>query len=704
MFINHTLSDFINRDDFSNPFKKMANGEKLLEEALSSDFRQTVNNVVSYVNKKKKAYLKALNQRDIESVSRAYFNGLRESIYTDIDGSKASSKEGIKIGDRFLDIYTVHSLSQLPQRMNNVTHDDSISKEGTKFFQGITEPFGLAIPYDHIVNQILFIPGSNNLLMDIKKKREEFHGAGGFGMSNKKAAANIDKWLSMLADDKSSRLVKFHFNVLLLTDNITERDKARTDARTIFTDHDISPYLPKGNALKGIYLQSFFAYSSQLPKRFTFVCEIKLAASLLLPTSSYRSDPDGIWFADRVFNAPLRKDTWDEKKRRIKARNFFIIAPTGEGKSTLSNHICYQYLDQGYKLCINDLGGSYKNLLRLYPNTSTMLEFKQGQPLGINPLRLNGMDRTNVTSEQINFVCETLNLLHFKGQQPGIEMNEHNTCLRKIIASFYQNVEQLDMNTFYKYFEFIHKGKRYEEIGVDPSAFDPYESMGKVLFTLSEFTEGIYSYLFQESDSTFEISPDTNFVYFEFDEAKGDPMLLALLQMYSYQATKKMIWDDKSVRGIQLYDEFAKQLKSPQVAAASEYIAQAIRKQNGACGFIIQTVTQLPKTDTIGSILDNTAVYYILPAGKGHHETAARLSLPQHQRFLLDSIESDFSGKHPYSEVFLKMDNYAQVVRVQLPIEHFYAFQTEGHYYNTMEAYYQKFGSMEMAINEMSKS
>ena len=75
----------------------MANGEKLLEEALSSDFRQTVNNVVSYVNKKKKAYLKALNQRDIESVSRAYFNGLRESIYTDIDGSKASSKEGYQI-------------------------------------------------------------------------------------------------------------------------------------------------------------------------------------------------------------------------------------------------------------------------------------------------------------------------------------------------------------------------------------------------------------------------------------------------------------------------------------------------------------------------------------------------------------------------------------------------------------------------------
>ena len=703
LFFSYTLSDFINRDDISNPFKKFANAQPLLEAASDSAFKETVNNVVEYVNKKRKALLKPLSQSDIEGFSRTFYNGLLQGVYTDIDGTKANGKEGIKVGERYMDLYSVHSLSQLPQKLTNIVSDDDIAKEGVNFFQGITEPFGLNLPYDHMVNQIIYIPAANKLLSDTVKLQNDFYAARGFG-TNSKPAQKIKEWINHIQDNKSTRLVKCHFNVIVFTNDQTTREEARSFTRALFTDHDISPYLPTGNALKALYQQSFFAFSSQIPKRFTFIAELKMACAFMIPTSAYRSDSEGIYFFDRVFNAPVKKDTWDHNKRRIKARNFFIIAPTGEGKSTLSNHICYQYLDQGYKLCINDLGRSYQNLMRLYKNRAIMLDFKQGVPLGINPFKLDGEDRENIPSEKIIFVNDVLNLLHFKGnKRSDEELLSHNTCLRKVISAFYETSDELDMNTFYKFFEFIHQNKRYEDIGVDPSKYDPYQDMGKVLFSLSEFTEGIYSYLFKKSENEFEISEDIDFVYFEFDEAKDDPMLLSLLQIYSYQATKKIIWDNKSVRGIQLYDEFAKQLKSKEVATSSEYIAQTIRKQNGACGFVIQSVAQLPKTDTIGSILDNTSVYYILPSGKGHHETAARLGLPEHQRFLLDSIESDFSGKEPYSEVFLKLDSYAQVLRIQLPIEHFYAFQTEGHLYDKIEKYYDEFGSIESAINEIIK-
>jgi len=704
LFFTRTLSDFITRDDITNPFSKLSNAQELIKEAFDNTFFETVNNVVEYVNKKKRSKLRSLDAVDIEELCRTYFNGLLQGVYTDIDGTKAKGKEGIKVGERHLDLYTIHSLSQLPQKVRNIVIDDETSKEGITFYQGVTEPFGLGIPYDHIVNQVIYIPSANRILKNTSKLQEEFNGARNFGL-NGKPAQKIKEWLDHITDNKNSRLVKMHFNVIVFTDDKKTRDEARTFTRALFTDNDISPYMPTGNALNALFQQTFFGFSSQLPKRFTFISELKMACSFLIPTTSYRSDKEGIFFNDRVFNTPLKRDTWDDNKKRIKARNFFIIAPTGEGKSTLSNHLNYQYLDQGYKLCINDLGRSYQNLLRLYPKTSVMLDFKQGMPLGINPIHIDDHLRENVPSEHILFVNDVINLLHFK----GAEVNEkdlagHNTCLRKVIASYYDNVDELDMPTFYKYFEFVHKNNRYEDIGVDPSIYNPTEDMGKVLFSLSEFVTGIYGYLFQESKKKFEITPDTNFVYFEFDEAKSDPLLLSLLQIYSFQATKKMIWDNKDVRGIQLYDEFAKQLKSPQVAASSEYIAQAIRKQNGGCGFVIQSVTQLPKNDTIGSILDNTSVYYILPSGKGHDETADRLRLPEHQRFLLNSIESDFSGSEPYSEVFLRLDNWAQVVRVQLPLEHFYAFQTEGKLYNKIEDLYNKYGSMEQTINELANA
>jgi len=55
-----------------------------------------------------------------------------------------------------------------------------------------------------------------------------------------------------------------------------------------------------------------------------------------------------IYFNDRVYNIPVKKDVWDEDRKRIKARNFFIIAPTGEGKSVLANHIFRQFYEKIY--------------------------------------------------------------------------------------------------------------------------------------------------------------------------------------------------------------------------------------------------------------------------------------------------------------------------------------------------------------------
>ena len=55
-------------------------------------------------------------------------------------------------------------------------------------------------------------------------------------------------------------------------------------------------------------------------------------------------------FNDREYNIPVRKDVWDEKKKRIKARNFAIFAPTGEGKSFLANNILRQYFESDVRL------------------------------------------------------------------------------------------------------------------------------------------------------------------------------------------------------------------------------------------------------------------------------------------------------------------------------------------------------------------
>src|SRR5699024_4529239 len=107
---------------------------------------------------------------------------------------------------------------------------------------------------------------------------------------------------------------------------------------------------------KNYFLNSYFCFSSNFSDYDLYVTDLKHALCLFINNSNYKSDETGIIFNSRNQNTPVLKDVWDEEKKRIKARNFAIYAPTGEGKSFLANNILRQYFEQGVRLVIIDLG------------------------------------------------------------------------------------------------------------------------------------------------------------------------------------------------------------------------------------------------------------------------------------------------------------------------------------------------------------
>ena len=58
-----------------------------------------------------------------------------------------------------------------------------------------------------------------------------------------------------------------------------------------------------------------------------------------------------MYFNDRIYQIPLKKDIWDAKKKRIPARNGIVVASTGGGKSVLTLNIVQQLIEQGY-ICL----------------------------------------------------------------------------------------------------------------------------------------------------------------------------------------------------------------------------------------------------------------------------------------------------------------------------------------------------------------
>src|SRR5690606_37497720 len=149
---------------------------------------------------------------------------------------------------------------------------------------------------------------------------------------------------------------------------------------------------------------------------------------------------------------------------------------------------------------------------------------------------------------------------------------------------------------------------------------------------------GLYGFLFSEvEDQTYRIE-DKRMIVFELDEVQDNKEILSVMLKLIKSAIERTIWRNRSERGIILFDEFAKQLKFDNVLESVEFYYQAIRKQNGAIGIILQSINQLPENSTSASILENTQVIYSLRNEKGYDALQERLKLSSHDVNQLYSI------------------------------------------------------------------
>lgn len=168
-------------------------------------------------------------------------------------------------------------------------------------------------------------------------------------------------------------------------------------------------------------------------------------------------------------------------------------------------------------------------------------------------------------------------------------------------------------------------------------------------------------------------------------------------------AIQRTIWRNRSERGIILFDEFAKQLKFENVLESVEFYYQAIRKQNGAIGVILQSINQLPENSTSASILENTQVIYSLNNEKGYEDLKRRLNLSAHDLNQLNSIRNHLQGERKYTEMFIKVGKQSNIYRLEVPPEVYAAYLTDGKESEEIMQLYEEYGTMEKAINKFLK-
>ena len=697
LFFINAGNRYLKNGHISNPFKKPPS-EKEIKAQIQKDeeFKEQINEAIYFLKSSPYFSVGPLKEGYATSIAKLYFNGLTSGEYTDT----IRKGNNLYIGEKQVGCYAITSNRQLSETVSSCLRDANAESD-YEFYSGYFDSFGLELPFDHIYNQILFFDDHNDLKNEVADQQAWFHRVRQFAPENERADKDLRDYLDEMAADNKIRLVRAHYNITFMAENETKFKAYKAQLKQRFKQLDITPYYPTGNNLANIFNNSFFTNVSSLNKPNSFVIDLQQAVCLFTAVSSFRHDQEGVYFSDRLFNLPLKKDVWDAKKRFIKARNFFVVAPTGEGKSFLLNCLISQLLDQGYYFVINDLGGSFEKLALLYPDITLYLQYIPGKPLGINPFYVAAGTEPDV--DKINELVEFVRTLYLREKTIT---EEEKVSIRKLLIFYYKNVkENHSFPNFYYFVEFLHKeNKLSTSLEIDSELFNAKS----FLHICSEFVgEGVYAFLFPEDAPEMNIDlTGKRLVINEFDKAKDDPLLVSILLNLSNSIDRKLIWEDKSKRGYILYEECAKMMKFPNVLNTLEWKAQAIRKQEGGLGIVLQAPSQIPENSTAQSIIKNIHSFFILNHQNGYEEVVKRFNFTEHEHNLLKSITNNFDqdSSIQYSEFMHKRGRNANVLRLALSKEQFYAYMTDGADHLELMKVHKKHQDMEKAIKEFIKT
>jgi len=690
LFFILTKNKALNNPKYVNPFRKVSKGVVQEMDNNIKAFIAAVSDSVAFINNSRRVSLRQLKPDEITNLTNYYFNGFNEGFDTDI----LLEKKNVTIGENHFNALAINSELCFGESVQSSKTNEKFTSDDFVFHQGFIDGLGLTLNENHIVNQILYLDDKQKWCKLLDKKTEELNKSSNFGSQNKVVLGKIQHILDQINADDNSRIIRGHLNIIYWSKDAKDLDKITSKIKTEFKELDITPYYPRGEERKNYILNSYCCFSSNFSNADLYVTDMKHALCLFINNTNYKSDATGIIFNDREHNIPVLKDVWDERKKRIKARNFAIFAPTGEGKSFLANNILRQYFESGVRLVIIDLGGSYTKFAKLYPEQFTVLRYESGKNLGINPFYISHIN--DLTPERL----EDLSVFLFELFASDLKVTKaQSVSVKKILRYYYDSTsENHSLDGFYHFIESNQKDL-LNQLKIHPDYFN----ITSFLHVLSEYVgDGLYSFLFEVSeDQTYKIE-DKRLIVFELDEVKDNREILSVMLKLIKSAIQRTIWKNRAEKGIILFDEFAKQLKFENVLESVEFYYQAIRKQNGAIGIILQSINQLPNNSTSASILENTQVVYSLNNEKGYDELVKRLNLSSHDLNQLKSIKNNLTGPRKYTEMFIKIGKESNIFRLEVPKEVYAAYLTDGQENEAIMAIYEKTQDMEKAIIEFT--
>ena len=284
-----------------------------------------------------------------------------------------------------------------------------------------------------IYNQVIFIPNQKREMGLLEKKKNRHASIPSPG--NLIAVEDIGKVQEVIAKE-SKQLVYSHYNLLVAIKADQDIQKVTNQLENMMSRQNIHISKHAFNQLE-LFLASLPGNCYRLSQEYDRFLTLSDAAMCLLykerqsksedtPVKSYYTDRQGV---------PLALDLTGKegKVKHTNNSNFFVLGPSGSGKSFFMNTVVRQYYEQNTDVVIVDTGDSYEGICDYFDGT--YISYSKEHPISMNPFKVTVAEYEQNFGEKKNFL-KSLIFLIFKGSETPSKIEDY--IINKTIVEYYR--------------------------------------------------------------------------------------------------------------------------------------------------------------------------------------------------------------------------------------------------------------------------
>lgn len=341
--------------------------------------------------------------------------------------------EKIGMGNKQIKVYSLLDVDSIGLPGNIRPYTD-VSVNNAVISQDLLADIDHVPGVDSIVyNQVIFLPNQKREMMKLDKKKNRH--ASIPNPNNQIAVEDINAVQNELARN-GKILVYAHYNLIEQTSSDYDFQKVTNSLENIFARYNIHISKRAYNQLE-LFVASFPGNCFHLNQDYDQFLTLSEAALCLMYKERQAVGDDSAlkcYYTDRQ-GLPLAVDTSGKegKKRYTNNSNFFVLGPSGSGKSFFMNTVMRQYREQDTDIVIIDTGDSYEGLCSYFDGT--YISYSKEKPISMNPFKVTDAEYNENFGEKKNFLKSLIFQL-FKGAEFPTKLED--AVINQTIVEYYE--------------------------------------------------------------------------------------------------------------------------------------------------------------------------------------------------------------------------------------------------------------------------